>query len=320
MISKSNSVVYCKQQKPDDMQTFLSLREEKKLFLLLLLHQPPSAILRHRMNDLSKRIHAVVQRMSAYDRYKRKKQKNRRTLCNSTTTTTTTQRNSQVRHLCSTAALEQQAQEIRRPTIEQQQQQQATVQQPVQTAAPTVDRNAEHDVLSDEDEDLADLFGIGLVKSGEKIMANIRTEMNACMQLADTVRRRRTSRAEESTAATAAAAATEAQRRIQYEREEREAKEREKLADERREKRLLSNERRHREWRAQVDEQDLQHAARAEEKEVEHKERARSLEKHSARFGHEVRKLKAESYFKFTWFARRALIARRRANQFANAG
>ena len=96
MISKMSTAILCQQQ--DVIQTFVFLREEKKLLLQqqqqaevqpmsnqdtrngensaafaeMPQHQPQ---FREQMNDLNRRLHAVVQRMSAKQRYKKRKTK-----------------------------------------------------------------------------------------------------------------------------------------------------------------------------------------------------------------------------------------------------
>ena len=106
------------------MQTFVALREEKRRLLdtaaaaaaagtsadQQLSRRKHARMQQHQqMSDLSRRLHAVVQRMSAYDRYKRKSKK---TIRNHTTTTA-----------ASTAS--ESAQQSQSATIEQQQQQRA---------------------------------------------------------------------------------------------------------------------------------------------------------------------------------------------------
>ena len=83
-MSKSDSVTAAQEakttqqfQQGDNMQTFVALQEEKRRLLNTADQQfsksKQTAQTQQQMNDLSRRVHAVVQRMSANDRYKRKK-------------------------------------------------------------------------------------------------------------------------------------------------------------------------------------------------------------------------------------------------------
>ena len=69
-----STATLCRQQ--DVIQTFVLLKKEKRLLLLQQaeIQQPQhQQQFRQQMNDLNRRLHAVVQRMSARQRYKRKK-------------------------------------------------------------------------------------------------------------------------------------------------------------------------------------------------------------------------------------------------------
>ena len=76
MISMMSTAILCRQQ--DVIQLFVLLKKEKRLLLLQQadIQQPQhQKQFREQMNDLNRQLHAVVQRMSARQRYKRRKTK-----------------------------------------------------------------------------------------------------------------------------------------------------------------------------------------------------------------------------------------------------